>query len=238
MPYTIPRGVERLVVGTAYRPEAIQSILQRGFRSPTAELRREPDNAHDPNALAVWIDGRHAGYISAAMAKQYSPIIDKKLNGQPCLAHILSLSQDGQGEWLLHLDMAKPDAFWDKDSEQARYADEFRGPVTPIIGDWMDAALKAQEDSLQDAPETTPTAAPSAVSAPQEQPSPAESRKTPGRSNKRAAQVLKVIAIICLVIGLVGSVMNGAIIFLGLAWGCWELSKRQRTRWAEAVLDD
>ncbi len=44
------------IVGSKYRPpaESILSILPLGQE---LELIPEPDNEHDPNAIAVWIDG-------------------------------------------------------------------------------------------------------------------------------------------------------------------------------------
>jgi|GEM_PF-7134663 len=155
MPYTIPRGVERKVAGTEYYPEAIRHILKRGFTSKTAELRREPNNPYDPNALAVWIDGRQVGYISARMAEEYSPIIDRKFNGKRCLAYICALHQDPGGDWVLTLDMAWPSAFFRPDAPQALYAEEVRGSITPIIGDWMEASLNPDVGAGRNSAPTT-----------------------------------------------------------------------------------
>lgn len=38
-------------------------------------LRREPDNPYDANAVAVYLDCRKVGYLTAAKAKTYSPIL-------------------------------------------------------------------------------------------------------------------------------------------------------------------
>lgn len=40
-------------------------------------LRREPDNPLDPNAIAVFIGAQKIGYLSAAKARGYAPILDK-----------------------------------------------------------------------------------------------------------------------------------------------------------------
>src|SRR5574337_1437039 len=46
-----------------------------------AYLVREPDNPHDPNAVAVWIDGRAVGYIPKKDNAVLAQFIDQ--SGQP-----------------------------------------------------------------------------------------------------------------------------------------------------------
>jgi hypothetical protein len=55
------------VAGVTHRPEALQS----GLAAPGAvlRLRPEPDNAHDPNAVAVQLeDGTPLGYVPRELA--------------------------------------------------------------------------------------------------------------------------------------------------------------------------
>ncbi|GGI46320.1 hypothetical protein GCM10010932_14030 [Agromyces flavus] len=40
------------------------------------ELRREPANRHDRNAIAVHLNGSQVGYLSAARAAKYAPMLD------------------------------------------------------------------------------------------------------------------------------------------------------------------
>ncbi|HET9030183.1 MAG TPA: helicase-related protein [Candidatus Aquilonibacter sp.] len=40
------------------------------------ELRRQPDNAHDPNAIAVFFGALQLGFIKAGIAKHIAPLID------------------------------------------------------------------------------------------------------------------------------------------------------------------
>ncbi|MDN4476613.1 HIRAN domain-containing protein [Demequina sp. SYSU T00192] len=39
-------------------------------------LHREPRNRYDANAIAVYLDCRKIGYLSAAKARAYSPMLD------------------------------------------------------------------------------------------------------------------------------------------------------------------
>jgi hypothetical protein len=40
-------------------------------------LVREPDNKFDPNAVMVWIDGKHVGYIPSKDAAALAPFIEQ-----------------------------------------------------------------------------------------------------------------------------------------------------------------
>jgi len=58
------------VAGVTFRPEALpDSSFDPGRR---LALVPEPDNEHDPNAVAVWNEGRtlQAGYVPAEVAPQ------------------------------------------------------------------------------------------------------------------------------------------------------------------------
>jgi hypothetical protein len=55
--------VKATIVGTKYRsPEAI-AVLTRLRPGDRLRLVREPDNPHDPNAVAVYSGTMHIGYI-------------------------------------------------------------------------------------------------------------------------------------------------------------------------------
>lgn len=41
-----------------------------------ASLIRQPDNAHDPNAIEVIAGGRHLGWVPAGLAARLAPLID------------------------------------------------------------------------------------------------------------------------------------------------------------------
>jgi hypothetical protein len=56
------------VAGSSYRPEALQDDAFAPGRRLT--LLREPDNPHDPYAMAIWDEARRlqAGYVPADIA--------------------------------------------------------------------------------------------------------------------------------------------------------------------------
>ena len=60
------------VAGASYRAEALQDDAFAPGRS--LALVREPDNPHDPNAVAIWDEGRRlqAGYVPAEIAGELS----------------------------------------------------------------------------------------------------------------------------------------------------------------------
>jgi hypothetical protein len=58
------------VAGVSYRLDALQD---RAFAAGRRlALVREPDNEHDPNAIAIWDEGRRvqAGYVPAEVARE------------------------------------------------------------------------------------------------------------------------------------------------------------------------
>lgn len=63
-----------VVVGGEYVAKDSQKVpTASGF---TVELRREPTNTHDKNAVMVMHKGRKIGYFSAGRAAEYAPLID------------------------------------------------------------------------------------------------------------------------------------------------------------------
>lgn len=42
-----------------------------------ATLLREPDNAHDPNAVAVLLSGSPVGHVPADLARRLAPMLDQ-----------------------------------------------------------------------------------------------------------------------------------------------------------------
>lgn len=60
-------------VGDSYwvKPETVAALSVDHFI-----VVREPRNKHDANALAVYADGRKVGYVSAARASTYAPLLD------------------------------------------------------------------------------------------------------------------------------------------------------------------
>ena len=71
-----------------------EAAVRAGNFAPGASLRlvREPNNPHDPNAIAVWAEpGRNlSGYVPRGMAKRLSPILDRG-------ADLVAVSVHGSG---------------------------------------------------------------------------------------------------------------------------------------------
>lgn len=87
----IPDRFNVKVVGVSFRPaypdnlwaldEAWQQFEHQGDEPLAAVLVREPDNTHDPNAVAVHVpalgdDWAHIGYIMRPVAERLAPEMD------------------------------------------------------------------------------------------------------------------------------------------------------------------
>jgi hypothetical protein len=72
------------VAGTQFRPGALDSDALEPGRA--LELRREPENEHDANAIAVWAGGSHVGFVPRELAAALAPELDA---GSPWSAVVL-----------------------------------------------------------------------------------------------------------------------------------------------------
>lgn len=121
-PVPLPGDGRQTVVGERYHRRELRAIT-RGVHLPkltgsnwheavsmTAQLRPEPTNSHDPNAVRVEIDGKLVGYIPAQDAPAYQP-------------HLLTLAEAGEigtcesrlmrgkdGEVVVYLHLGSPEA--------------------------------------------------------------------------------------------------------------------------------
>lgn len=60
--------------GGKYYPDAVKATRIKPFAA--AQLVREPDNPHDPHAVAVHTNGGHVGYFNKAMASGLAKRLD------------------------------------------------------------------------------------------------------------------------------------------------------------------
>jgi hypothetical protein len=84
-PQLVERGLHVAgLAGARHRSEALTS----GALAPgrPLELRREPDNEHDPNAIAVHADGAQVGFVPRELAAELAPQLDA---GRPWSAIVL-----------------------------------------------------------------------------------------------------------------------------------------------------
>lgn len=82
-----PRHCDQFVTGTGHRQDALARVAQdhdgkRWFHLP-AQLRPEPDNPHDRNAVAVDMGGRHIGYLPREDAPEYLNALRLLTGGAP-----------------------------------------------------------------------------------------------------------------------------------------------------------
>lgn len=69
------------VVGTSHHQDA---LLDLGGRAGDEEIRLEkvaifvpePDNPHDPNAIAIHVDGRRVGYLSRGENRRWLDVVN------------------------------------------------------------------------------------------------------------------------------------------------------------------
>jgi hypothetical protein len=67
------------IVGQKHR--GLDPYLAGTLPGVPVTLVREPMNQYDPNAVMVWIDGQHVGYIPSKDAQALAPFIDQ--TGKP-----------------------------------------------------------------------------------------------------------------------------------------------------------
>lgn len=71
---------QRDVAGESHRLNDIRRLFPKTITQSTdytgiAVLLPEPKNRHDANAVMVWVDGRHIGYLARDEASQFSPVL-------------------------------------------------------------------------------------------------------------------------------------------------------------------
>ncbi len=71
------------LVATKFRGQRAIEIVRSLKHGDPVTLMREPENPHDPNAVAVWAQDHHCGFVPAAQSKKLAPFIDA--NGAPPL---------------------------------------------------------------------------------------------------------------------------------------------------------
>jgi len=64
------------VVGESFRQEQLKATLGELGREFTGILIREPNNAHDVNAVMVYSTQGHLGYLPREHAIEWAPVLD------------------------------------------------------------------------------------------------------------------------------------------------------------------
>lgn len=200
--YPAPGGSSRVVVGTEYYQDAIDAVREQDPDPMYARLVREPDNPHDPNAIAVTILDKKVGHISAGMAKEYAPLMDTHLQDRYVAVDLLEFTPGEDGGAEIRMDLA-----WPRD-----FIDEWSLNYEP-----------------QPTPEDSPATAPAPVRNDERRTGksePAASRPKKQHNYTGVAKFYRGCAYVLLALGLLGSALNGSILFLGLAALFWWMQKK------------
>ena len=80
------------IVGMKFRPGMVEFVASLPIGEPL-QLRREPDNKFDPNAVQVWARAAHVGYIKGSQAAEVAQNMDA--NSASMLRANLAISNDG-----------------------------------------------------------------------------------------------------------------------------------------------
>ena len=78
----LPKPIETVAAGLKFRTPEDRARAARLVKGELLLLEREPENAHDPNAIKILtIDGyredcRHIGYVPSVVAREIAPMLD------------------------------------------------------------------------------------------------------------------------------------------------------------------
>lgn len=84
------------IVGTQFTgvPESFVAALKPGT---PAVLVREPENPHDPNAIAIYVEGKRIGYVPKKQNAVLAQFIDQKGSIVPKLSPTVGIAADSAG---------------------------------------------------------------------------------------------------------------------------------------------
>lgn len=92
--YTVDYDFYTKLVGVTYN--GIQSILPKLRSGMFIEFRREPKNPYDANAILALCDGKRIGHLSAEIAAEIAPLMDK---GIPVTGTIRAITGGNCGKY-------------------------------------------------------------------------------------------------------------------------------------------
>lgn len=103
------------VVGIQHRKhDAVSAIKGAASRGEVEiSLRREPKNRHDRNAIAVFCEGRHVGYVPAETAEEWAPRMDADPASVSFALDLLWLNQSDYVKIVLDL-LERQAALWEQ----------------------------------------------------------------------------------------------------------------------------
>lgn len=102
------------VVGESHYLDALIAITgRRGtehVRYPVmAALVREPENAYDDQAVAIWIEGQRVGHLSRSDARAYQPVLLELVEqGKVLACNAMVCGREGKPNLGVWLDLPEP----------------------------------------------------------------------------------------------------------------------------------
>jgi hypothetical protein len=74
-------GSTTSIVGTNFKGSAAVELIGALKRGTRLELRREPDNRYDRNAVGVYFSGQHLGYVPRSDNRELAFLLDHRPSG-------------------------------------------------------------------------------------------------------------------------------------------------------------
>src|SRR3972149_3039835 len=87
------RDNDMAIVGGSDYQEALRYLVDQHGRSVLASPGPDPQNPHDPNAVAIVIEEQKVGYLTADVAKRYGPVLGARSAPMRCPVELHG------GEW-------------------------------------------------------------------------------------------------------------------------------------------
>jgi single-stranded-DNA-specific exonuclease len=87
-------GFNTKVVGVSF--EGRQDVVAGLAPGASLELRRQPDNPYDPNAIGVWYGALQLGFLKREIAARVAPNVDA---GERYTAHVTAVTGGGARSW-------------------------------------------------------------------------------------------------------------------------------------------
>jgi hypothetical protein len=94
------------LVGTKFRGQGMVDLLARLPNGEPLILRREPSNPYDRNAVQVWAQGHHLGYLKGSQNKPLAMAMDNAAKTIPDYSIPANLSvKEGKSQPMVEFEL-------------------------------------------------------------------------------------------------------------------------------------
>jgi len=76
------------VAGVSFRRKELDELYEKDWNKVKVEIKEEPENKFDPNAIAIYADNVHIGYISAIVVQPVKQLIKQGHNYECALIYV------------------------------------------------------------------------------------------------------------------------------------------------------